>query len=207
MSVPLPSVEDALAVIAIGGMSASQAVMLAGAIVGLTILMLSTRRKIRTRTQEPGSTVRQRYAELEGSRATLRHMEQAMLELDQLSREMHARLDTKYLKLEAVIRDADRRIEQLTRIADVAMGKPAVDVTLAQEDPRGYAPASESSGLHEQHAVVYRLAQSGLTPLEIATEIAKPVGEVELILALRKTRETAHDPTDPAEPVRITPSS
>ena len=91
-------------------MSTSQIVMLALAVAGLTILMLSTHRKVRDRHQQPRSTARQRYAELERGTKAKRDIEAVMLELDQLSRQVHGRLDTKYAKLEAVIRDADRRI-------------------------------------------------------------------------------------------------
>lgn len=182
---PAPAASGVLA------MSTSQIVMLALAVAGLTILMLSTHRKMRDRRQQPRSTARQRYAELERGTKAKRGIEEVMLELDQLSRQVHGRLDTKFAKLEAVIRDADRRIAQLSRLLRAASNGPACDITLDREDPHEPPPDSNVEQEDRPHAAIYRLADAGLSVREIAEEVGKPAGEIDLVLALRKTKEQA----------------
>ena len=118
-------------------MSTSQIVMLALAVAGLTVILLSTRRKIVDRQREPRATARDRYASLEQETATRRNVEDVMLELDQLSRQIHGRIDTRLAKLEAIIRDADERIDRLSRLVRVADRDAACDVTLDAESPSG----------------------------------------------------------------------
>jgi hypothetical protein len=173
----------------LSGMSAVQIAMLALAVACLTMLMLSTRRKLRERQVQPQGTARQRYAELEQKAKAKRDLEEVMLELDELSRQVHGRLDTKFAKLEAVIRDADRRIDQLTRLLRASSGGPACDITLRPEDPMEQAP--EPASKDDPHAAIHRLADAGWTAPQIADETGKPVGEIELILALRRTKREA----------------
>ncbi len=194
MDVTLPVALPAPASAAVGAlaiMSTSQLLMLVMAVVCLTILLISTRRKIHERQREPRSTARERYRGLEQESKARRDIEEVMLELDQLSRQTHGRLDTKFAKLEAVIRDADDRIERLSRLLRVASREPACDVTLAPEGPDIPAPDSEPVDPSDSRTGIYRLADAGVPTGQIAAEVGKPVGEVELILALRKTRHQA----------------
>ena len=157
----------------------TQMVMLVLAIGGLTLVMLSTRRRIRE-SQRSSRTSSRREQE---ARAT-RDIEQVMLELDQLSRQVHGRLDTKLAKLEAVIRDADQRIDRLSRLNRADSG-PALEITLDQEDPR--CPSSVEPD--NRHVAIYRLADAGKSAAQIAQDVGQHVGEIELILALRRTSQ------------------
>ena len=113
-----------------------------------------------------------------------------MLELDQLSRQVHGRINTQVAKLEAVMREADRKIESLTRLTRSAHGAPALEVTLDREDP--YKEASTPSVVEtSRHAYIYGFADRGMSIVDIAREVGKTAGEIELILALRKTKNEA----------------
>ncbi len=169
----------------------AQYVMLAGLMVIVTTLMILTHRRVR-RSQRSGQPyVREQYADLARQSATRRDIDQAMVQLDQLAREIHGRLDTRFAKLEAVIRDADGRIDQLSRLIRASEGDQTIDVTLTSENPR--QPPSEQALADHPHASVWRLADSVLSAAKNAQEIGKIPGEVELILALRRTKAQTAD--------------
>jgi len=108
-------------------------------------------------------------------------LESLVVELEELARKINAQIDTRFAKLEAVIRDADRRIavlERLTRQAEQA-----------SRSPREQAPPDNA-----QHEVVYKLADDGKTPIEIARQLGRTPGEIELILNLRGKPEPPPKP-------------
>ncbi len=172
----------------------------------LTIVMISTRNRTRRSIQTPRHTARQQYANLTEHRKSLREVEDVMLELDKLAREVHGRLDTRFAKLEVVIHDADERIAKLERLArmtgdvsDSIDRVPGLDVTLEEEHPDAPEPAPKMED--SPHAVVYRLADAGMTGLQIAEETGQTTGEIELILALRRAQGTpAHTPAASSPP-------
>ena len=108
-----------------------------------------------------------------GSKQQLRRdLESLLAELQDLSRKISAQIDTRFAKLEAAIRDADRRIATLNRLSR------------GVDEPNGTPPPA-SMPLTNGHHVVYELADAGKTAIEIARELGKTPGEVELILNLR----------------------
>ena len=161
------------------GFSAGQIALLVLGILGLTIVLKSTYRRVNKSRRQPRSTARQLYADLQKKSEVKRDVEDVMLELDQLARQIHGRIDTKFAKLEAVIRDADERIDKLSRLTRAAKGSPAV--TDVKDGP---------------HAAIYRFADGGLSAPDIAQRVGKTAGEVELILALRKTKREADRTAD-----------
>jgi len=155
----------------------------------LTIIMISTRNRVRTSIRQPRETARDRWNQANDRRQTLRDVEDVMVELDQVARQVHGQLDTRFAKLETVIRDADQRIARLERLLNKTEGVSGLDITLEEARPDDIEPAPVmQSG---PHADVYRLADAGMNAVEIAQEIGKTNGEVELILALRKARPAA----------------
>lgn len=199
--IPLP-----LAASVFKGTTVSQMVMLAVGVVGLLVLLGSTRRRVRRSQQSSGVSVRERYADLQHEASSSRDVETVMRELDQLSRQIHGRLDTKLAKLEAVIRDADERIDRLSRMARAGNGAGTVDVTLDPEDPLAATPRGSESA-DSPHASVYQLADGGRSPIEIAEALGRATGEVELILSLRKTKQQSGYPAVSTRPLQPTPST
>jgi len=190
----LPNLSTQCRLVAAGGDSAidvPQIVMLALAVVCLTAVMLATRRRIRDSQRQPSHTAREQFAQRKEQSRAVRDIEQVMLELDQLSRQIHGRIDTKLARLEAVIRDADARIEKLSRLAGNTEGQTQFEVTLHEEPPYEQQDIGPETPNDERHEDVFQLADGGSAPLEIAQKLGRPVGEIELILALRHTREKA----------------
>lgn len=169
------------------GFDPAQLFLLALGICVLTIIMISTRNRIRRSQSSSRPSVMERYAELRDERGATRDLEAVMMELDQLSRQIHGRLDTKLARLDVLIRDADQRIDKLARLQRASAGESTIDVTLEPEAPGRPAdpppPAEPNS-----HEAVYRFADSGLKPVEIASELGRNTGEIELILSLRRAK-------------------
>ena len=162
--------------------SVSQAVMLAAAVIGLLLVGASTLRR-RRNSRFRGSGSRRSEA------ATVQNVEEVMARLDDLARRIHARLDMKLATLEHLIRDADERIDKLTR--SFGDDRSQLDVTLASEDPHVEKALDAPRALDPVQTSVYRLADSGLESLRIAQEVGRTPGEVDLMLALRRTRQAA----------------
>jgi hypothetical protein len=113
-------------------------------------------------------------ADLEKKERLRRDLETLIGELQDLSRKISAEIDTRFAKLEASIRDADRRIAVLNRLARQG-GTPGEDSS---------PECDENSG---RYTVVYELADAGFSCVEIAKDLGKTPGEIELILNLRRT--------------------
>lgn len=131
-------------------------------------------------------------------RAVERQMQGLLVEMADMARQISAQLDTRAARLEDLIRQADERLAAMKMGAGESeplggrgpMELPAGDVprepitetaapfTGAQETPAFTVTSPE-------HADIYALADAGRSPVEIARELSRPRGEVELILALR----------------------
>lgn len=141
-------------------------------------------------------------------RALERDMQNVIVELSEMTRQMSAQLETRAVKLEQLIRDADAKIAELRAAAEQAaprMTLPAgefeqiaTDIVSADAVGTGQDdgdPASTpmmrivNEHSEDRWAEVYRLGDEGLTLTEIARRLARPNGEVELILALRPKPE------------------
>jgi len=194
-------------------MDTTQLVMLGAAALGLTVLLISTRKKIRANAATPKATVRERYQQMSQTPARAnpqQDLHDLIRELDDLSRQINARIDTRFAKLETVIRDADQRIAELTELLrrlEEAQGSrsSAYETTASRPTPSQRKPRQASSELESPKENlrdrVAQLADHGHSPLEIAQTMNKPVGEIELMLALHRTRpqgsgvgESAHPP-------------
>lgn len=197
-AVPLPVLGDA------GGITFTQIILFIMAIVALTMLMLATRRRIVDSRQRPGGdSVRERYRGLQKEAEAKHDVEQVMLELEKLSRQIHGRIDTKLARLETLIRDADQRIERLSRLAGAPTGGSRLEITLDREEPQPIPKTGEVG--EDWHSAVYRAADGGMTAVQIAQKVGRTTGEVELLLALRKTRSGAETPVNPLASARSGP--
>jgi hypothetical protein len=141
-------------------------------------------------------------------RVVEREMTNLLVEYEEMLRRMSAQLDTRAAKLEILMKEADeklQRLEKLVRTPDPAAARdagmaqasaatPTQEVATIAADsavPEGTVEAIEAggnappAGSDRRHADVYDLADRGQTPQQIAQQINRPAGEVELILALR----------------------
>jgi hypothetical protein len=163
----------------------NQQIVLILVIVGVSaLLLITTRRRIRQGQNSPKAYAREQISRMRSEQSLMEDFGELMAELEQFSRQMHARLDTKFAKLDAVVRDADQRIDRLERLLHRAQGEPTLDVTV--DEPQAGATSTPTPEDDPRRQAIFRLADAGLTPVQIAQETGQSVGEVELILALQK---------------------
>jgi len=126
-------------------------------------------------------------------------------ELDELGKRLADELDTRADRLEKLIADADDRLARLERLtaASVHLAPETASLSPMAEmkhfGPRDTAAPSGSSAIptHRSAAAViaeidplagevYKLADSGLLPVQIAQKLSQHTGKIELLLALRR---------------------
>ncbi len=158
--------------------------LIAAVIAAICLLLISIRRRASMRTKPPSERARELTDRLRDDHHMKRDMESLLVEIQEMARGINAQFDTKFAKLDALLRDADERIAKLEQLTAQA-GRPAIDVTVDDNGTRRETPAAEPSP-DDNHNEIYSLADAGKTAVEIAKETGHNTGEIELILALRK---------------------
>lgn len=123
---------------------------------------------------------------LKQQKALEHDMQSLLVELSQMVRDATAQLETRSAKLELLIQEADRKIDELRQAGATPADRPAAT---ASPEPEPEPAMADTSA--ERWAAIYRLADDGKGASEIAREMSMPRGEVELILSLRITRKPA----------------
>ena len=127
-------------------------------------------------------------AGLAQQRSVERDMSNLLVEMSDMARQMTAQLDTRAAKLELLIKQADDRIAAIKAathgITTVPAEAPSPEPEIISHPVVERAPPPPAA-VDPRHAAVYELADQGLSPHEIAQQMGRPNGEIELILALR----------------------
>ncbi len=147
----------------------SGAFMAASMIIVLWVLMrLARQRRARSHQTEPTA----RLEEIRHDASQREVFSNLMVDAEELTRRFAAQLDNKAARLEQLLELADERIERLERASRTggssgaaSNGTPSIDPTTLE---------------------IYRLADEGQNPVEIAKSLGQHTGKVELILALRE---------------------
>jgi len=138
--------------------------------------------------------------ELRGVGRASEQVQELLADIESLAREMNARIDTKILVLEALIRQADERIARLGPDSGHAAAsggdyESGVSTDPVSTDPVSAGPAGDEDaagedkeGPDERFREIYELADDGLSAPEISQKTGVLTGEVELILGLRNRR-------------------
>ena len=139
---------------------------------------------------------------LSQQRSVERDMSNLLVEFAEMARQMTGQLDTRAAKLEALLREADEKLAALR--AETGRGEPE-DAPARAVDRGFHSPADEPADVQlvvasssaraatlaetdARHAAVYALADDGHSAHDIARQLDRPSGEIELILALRGGR-------------------
>jgi hypothetical protein len=119
------------------------------------------------------------FASLAQQRSVERQMQNVLVEMAELARQISAQIDTRSTKLELLMKEADQKIAAL-------QGLIHATPTWPPEPATAQTPQADSPSADPRHVQVYELADQGRTPLQIAQQLNRPSGEIELILALRR---------------------
>ncbi|MCH8965653.1 MAG: hypothetical protein IIB58_11870 [Planctomycetes bacterium] len=162
---------------------------LLGVVLLVFIMMRLTARKQRQSGPTSQSHARDHLAKLKEEHAVKGDMQELMVELQDLSRDINAQIDTRFAKLEVSIRAADERIDILERLLRTADGRPTIDTVVSGDDEAAPLPQEQpQAGLPElPHGRIYDLADGGKNSIQIAQETGRTPGEIELILSLRES--------------------
>jgi hypothetical protein len=121
--------------------------------------------------ETPRETIDRHRAQAISAREPLNTM---MAEADELAHRLAKLLDNKAARIEALIADADRRIAALERGAGVA----------AEAGADGPRMRISADSVEDR---VFALSDEGCDSMQIARRVGRSVGEVDLILALRRS--------------------
>lgn len=178
----------------------------------LVMLSISMLRRSYERQTTQRDLSREQLARLRDQKEIRVSMEELMVQLEEVARRVNAQIDTRFVKLETIIQDADQRIAHLRQLArDAETPAPKADAPppaeefapglataeapeprpatgRASEPARSAAPAVEKmpQTREERFQRVYGLADQGTPAIGIADALNLPLGEVELILRMRK---------------------
>ena len=130
---------------------------------------------------------------LAAQRDTERVMQNLLVELAEMSRQISAQLDTRSQKLELLMQQADERIATLKQLQGdrpppmFSRPEPVAEVFTPRESfaPRELELVPQNATEDARHQEIYRMSDMGRGAGDIARELGRPRGEVELILALR----------------------
>jgi hypothetical protein len=143
--------------------------------------------------------------------------DQHAVELTELFRELGARLDTKMHVLNELLIEAEQRIGELRRLTGTAApvvrpgqaddaratppGFPDESLVVEPELPASANPPPTDGsprGVNNSAptarpplAEIHALADQGLSAQQISDQLSQPIGEIELILGLRRRRQQA----------------
>ena len=151
-----------------------QTMLLIGVVLIIASLMWhNARRRTRSRADGRASRYTDRHNARLGAQAR-EDIDELMVRLEELSREICGQIDTRFAKLEHLLKEADEKLAALT--------PPATDGSIQADEGSPPVPADP------QHAEVHELGRQGLAVVDIARRTGKSAGEVELILSLERSR-------------------
>ena len=169
-------------------------VLLAGLFIILLSLLRAMRRHYQTQAhpnprRRGTATARPAPAAARANRDIQRSMEQLLVELHAVSRDINAQLDTKMRALTQLTDQARREADRLERLLAQADRTGTADRAPSMA-PSAPETTTEPAGAPEdpRRRQIFELADAGLSTVEIARQTGQPVGEVELILSLRSSR-------------------
>lgn len=156
-----------------------------GILLAVVILMRHWRRTAVRRKTRPEQSPRERIDEIHARAMAGREgVEELMSDAEQLTRRLAATLDNKAARLELLVVRAERALARLEgEHGSTALPERELSAAERQVWFTSAPPERAASG---EHDAVYRLADAGRSAADIARELGKPVGQVELILNLRR---------------------
>ncbi len=163
--------------------------MVVGLLLIIGLVLWNTQKKRRAAEKRGGRELtRETVRGVAGQGALKDDMQRLLAELLETTRDIEAQLETKFRKLDVLVGEADEKIAELKHMLDAAE-KPKGKKPAARKSARTIGKQDHSADdapVAIEHESVYRLADEGLDSRQIAVELDKSVGEIELILALRK---------------------
>jgi len=161
-------------------------------IVGIILVTWMMLRSYYRKTSKPRQTSKEKardmVSQVSEQHAMKDDFQELLVDLQELSREISAQIETKFAKLEESIRCADQRIDKLQKLSGASLNIDAL-----VDDSHVPAPEDHKVSAAEQDPLrrrIYELSDSGCDAVQIAQDMQHSVGEIELILSLRNASRT-----------------
>lgn len=175
------------------------------AVLCLVMLSVSLWRRTRDRQTTARDVTRDQLARLRDQRELKVSMDELLVQLEEVSRRINAQVDTRFMKLESVVRDADERIARLEALTQA----PDPNSPETSQKPRNHEPTTPSlpqngtsttpttsaesqsedpparQSFRERRQRICEMSDAGAAPMTIADALRIPLGEVELVLSMR----------------------
>ena len=127
---------------------------------------------------------------LASQRAVERDMSNLLVELSEMARQLTAQLDTRTLKLETLLKEADERIAEL-KAAGAAIPPASNGSGVSHESSPPTSAVRVAAAIDPRHLEIYELFDQNFSSQQISARLGRPRGEIDLILALRRKAESS----------------
>lgn len=159
-------------------------IFIALAMFAIIVMMRGITRRIRGKSALTRQEAEARIPSLREQLEVRSNLQKLIVDLQDLARQINGHIDTRFCKLEVLLKEADQKIRQLEALG--FGGKPPKDAQ---------PPARAEEKTDPERELIYKLADAGKSPVDIARELNKNTGEIELILSLRRSGRKGIDYT------------
>jgi hypothetical protein len=160
--------------------------------VGVTVILgtINMQRRRKARTPDMGDYVREQAAKIRQKQGVQEDLEQIVVQINELARQLNAQMDTRFAKLEQVIAEADEKIATLEGLLRQAAGIKGVDVVI-DDRPVGEeaAPAGDAATAAGRSR---KSPKKAAKPEKLAARNEPPLN--------KGSEAPAKDPAAPADP-------
>ncbi len=166
-----------------------------GILILTAFMLISARRKIRRSRERDGLTVQERIQEQTRGRDVCNQIGELMAELADLSRQINGQMDMRLTKMDLLLHQADQKMEALQHLMEGQTNLKNPTAAKHTSPPISSSPPVEfkpqplpEKGKNNDPLVeeVLKLKNMGMSSVAIAQQLERPVGEIELMLAIRR---------------------
>jgi len=166
-----------------------------GILILTAFMLISARRKIRRSKERDGLTVQERIQQQTRGRDVCNQIGELMAELADLSRQINGQMDMRLTKMDLLLHQADQKIEALQHLTEGQPNFKNPTTAKLAPPPVSSSPPVEfkpqplpEKGKNNDPLVeeVLKLKSMGMSSVAIAQQLERPVGEIELMLAIRR---------------------
>ncbi len=151
--------------------------------IGVVLLLYASTRRLVGKAGLSQEEAARKIPQLREHLEVKERLEKLLIELQELAREINAHIDTRFCKLQVLMEEADKKIQKLE----------ALNSSIKTPSEKTESSDDEYENVDPEHKVIYQLADKGMSAVDIAKQVNKTVGEVELVLSLRKTKREANN--------------
>ncbi len=181
--------------------SASQILFIGMIVLVAYMMLLSTRKRIQKSKERYGSSAQEIVArKIRQINVSTDQLNELFAALADFSRQVNGQIDTRIIKLQILLNQADEKIAELNNInakhpqknqnsAAIDELKDKINQIKSQAsqeltDIASNFHQSQGKTIPAENTEVIQLARKGMDKIAIAQQLGRPVGEIELILSL-----------------------